>query len=86
MLSYVAKAPSIPLIQSNLLTCMSMQYTVADPDVLHVVTAAHANITCSLWYASLPHIRLSRHSARVRLSLMPTILPTPALFALSYGD
>ena len=86
MLTLIAKAPSIPLIQTSRLTCIGMQYIVADPDSSHVVTASGASILCSCGKSACTHIQAVQIQRAQHAASDARRDAYAALFDLSYGD
>jgi hypothetical protein len=86
MLFQATKAPSVPLIQSSRLTCIGMQYMVADPDIFHVVTVTNTNIICCCGIASCPHIAVVQAEYARHIASDTQRTTYTALFDLSYGD
>ena len=86
MAMLIAKAPPIPLIQASRLTCVGMQYTLADPDFSHVVTASNASITCSYGETACAHVQIVQYQQSRDAVANARRDAYAALFDLSYGD
>ena len=85
MAMLIAKAPPIPLIQASRLTCVGMQYILADPDSSQVVTASNASITCSCGESACPHVQIVQHQQARDAASNARRDAYAALFDLSYG-
>jgi hypothetical protein len=86
MATLIAKAPSIPLIQARRLTCLGMQYTVATPDFLDVVTANGEHLTCTCGEFACIHIQVVQHQRTHDAIISARRNRYTALFDLSYID
>lgn len=86
MLTLLAKAPAIPIVQGSRLTCLGMQYIVTGSDYDDVVTTNSERLTCTCGNPTCAHIQAIQAQQAHNAITNARRNAYTALFDLSYAE
>ncbi len=86
MPSLIMEAPAIPILQASRLTSVGMQYTVATPKYLDVVTANGEQLTCTCGESACIHIQAVQAQQARNTAANTRRDAYTALFDLAYAE